>query len=1573
MSPSPSPDEGTVVLPAAAALRSAAAADATPAVAVPGFELLEVLSHGGMGVVYRARETALDRVVALKMIAPAALAMPDVRERFEREARAAARLQHPNVVALYHTGLDAPCPFLVLEYVPGFDLVRLVRERGSLPWREAVEYARLAAQGLRHVHECGLVHRDVKPSNVMVVPADGAGPASVKLLDLGVARLVLPASHPSDSALTEAGVFLGTPEYVAPEQAEDPRRADARSDLYGLGATLYFLLSGAPPFSGQTPLEAVRRAATDPRPSLRGRRPDVPAALDVVVRRLLAADPARRFASAADVADALGRVLRGEPLPPELSDPTAVHRPTGTSRMAANQYDRLRTALARLADAAKARAAAEAAAAAAFREASDRADRELGRAKKSLAAAREKEQAAIEENYTLAVTDLNGRADAELYAATRTRDERLTSLSLRYTSAEQKGRTEYQDKLWALDSVLEGSLKRAADQKESLGRKAAAAEEQVAGLWAEAGPLVEKAGTSREAVSGAAAAAATDDDPITRVQKAIAAAEDAIGTLRKDAGGKLFVLLGSTRRRLLAEAEAVGARLGEAEAAVAELKRFAAAEYAAETERAREKHARKRREAQEHYEPLLATQKEQYEAERARIGAEFEAAATAVRSKRGVEGATTESDYKQGRRLSAARNKAELKAAEETHEDKIGYATEARDAAWERLSAAWHGIAVEATTTLIALRAEAAADFPDWATVAGGRALPTTVPGGIRYGVMAVDPHLLPDGVSADARLAPPPDLAGPTPAFLPFPDRCSVVLKARDDGRAAAVAALQAMMLRFLTGLPPGKVRFTIVDPVGLGDNFASFMHLADHDEKLVTGRIWTEPREIEARLTDLTDHVASVIQKYLRNQYKSIEEYNRVAGEVAEPYRVLVVANFPANFSPEAAKRLVSIAQSGPSCGVCVLVGVDARAAMPRDFVLSDLEAPSLVLNWKDGRFSPKEPALAPFPLTVDAPPDAATVAQLVRRVGQASKDAVRVEVPFEYIAPKPDEVWTKSAAKGFDVPVGRAGATRRQAFVLGRGTAQHALVAGKTGSGKSTLLHALITNLALNYSPDEAELYLIDFKEGVEFQWYATYQLPHARVVAIQSEREFGLSVLQRLDGILRERGERFRDAGVNDLAGYREFLKGQATCPRILLVVDEFQQFFVEDDKLAQEAALLLDRLVRQGRAFGLHVLLGSQTLGGAYSLARSTIDQMAVRVALQCSDADAQLILSKDNNAARLLSRPGEAIYNDQNGLVEGNDPFQVVWLSEEKRESVLRELGRRAAGKYPPPLVFEGNSDADPARNPALARVLAAETWAEPKAPAAWLGDPVAIKEPTVAVFRPQGSANLLLIGQNEDAARGLFAAALLGLAGQIAPAGTPVFTLLDGTPDDADDAETLRRLAAKVPGHARAPDRPALPAAIAELAAEVERRAKGEGGRAPRFLFVFGVHRFRELRKAEDDYSFSRRGAEREPSPAERFAALLKDGPGVGVHVVAWCDSLTNLNRAFDRSLLREFGMRVLFQMSPTDSSTLMDSPAASRLGRHRALFLQEEQERPEKFRPYGVPEAGWVDAAVVAVGKKK
>src|SRR5205814_2134604 len=187
-------------------------------------------------------------------------------------------------------------------------------------------------------------------------------------------------------------------------------------------------------------------------------------------------------------------------------------------------------------------------------------------------------------------------------------------------------------------------------------------------------------------------------------------------------------------------------------------------------------------------------------------------------------------------------------------------------------------------------------------------------------------------------------------------------------------------------------------------------------------------------------------------------------------------------------------------------------------------------------------------------------------------------------------------------------------------------------------STLFHVVITNLGLWCSPEQVEFYLVDFKKGVEFKCYATRALPHARVVAIESDRQFGLSVLERVDAELRRRGDLFRKAGVQDLPGYKRTKDAEAI-PRSLLIIDEFQEFFVEEDRIAQSSAVLLDRIVRQGRAFGIHVLLGSQTLGGAYTLARATIGQMVIRIALQCNEADAYLIMDQDNPAPRLLSRP----------------------------------------------------------------------------------------------------------------------------------------------------------------------------------------------------------------------------------------------------------------------------------------------------------------------------------------------
>lgn len=808
------------------------------------------------------------------------------------------------------------------------------------------------------------------------------------------------------------------------------------------------------------------------------------------------------------------------------------------------------------------------------------------------------------------------------------------------------------------------------------------------------------------------------------------------------------------------------------------------------------------------------------------------------------------------------------------------------------------------------------------------------------------------------------------SPALLPFIGERNVLMKPGGASSNQAAGAIQSVLLRLLASLPPGKLRFTFIDPVGLGQNVAPFMHLADYDDALVTGKAWTEPQHIEQRLADLTEHMENVIQKYLRDQFATIEEYNAQAGELAEPYRVLVVLDFPVNFTEAAARRLVSITQSGPRCGVYTIALADTEKPLPHGFNLADMEQTATVITWYGERFVWQDEGFKDCLLELDIPPDLELFTRIVSTVGEAAKEASKVEVPFERIAPPANQWWAGDSHAGLRVPLGPAGARKVQGLDLGKGTAQHVLVAGKTGSGKSTLLHTLITNLSLMYSPDEVELYLVDFKKGVEFKAYATHQLPHARVIAIESEREFGLSVLQGLDAELKRRGDLFREAGVDHVADYRQ--KSGQPMPRILLLVDEFQEFFTEDDRIAQGTAALLDRVVRQGRAFGIHVLLGSQTLAGTYTLSRGTIDQMAVRIALQCSEADSRLILADDNPAGRLLSRPGEAIYNDANGLVEGNNPFQVAWLPDDERDHYLAQVGAFAQEKgyqpSEPQVIFEGNAPAEVEKNQPLQDLLIAPGWpVSSRRISAWLGDPIAIKPPTAAHFRRQSGSNLLIVGQKDRLAIGMLSTTLISLAAQHEP-GSARFYLLDFSPVDAPYGDVFPRLVDLIPHSIQRGRRRQLSGIISEIAAEVDRRLEEDEAalwdKPAIYLIIYGLQRARDLRPDDDlgfSYSMPDEGPA-PPSPAKQFSVILQEGPDVGIHTLLWCDTYTNLTRTLERRALREFEMRIVFQMGTEDSANLIDTPAASKLGPYRALFSSEEEGRLEKFRPYALPSVSWL-----------
>ncbi len=265
------------------------------------YRVLELLGHGGMGIVLRGRDEVLDRVVALKVLSPA-LAHGRDRIRFVREARAAAQVRHDHVVEVHAVANPADgLPYIVMEYLAGPTLAQAIRRAGRLGPREAASAAMQVAEGLAAAHAAGLVHRDIKPSNVMLDPAKGR----TKITDFGLAR---PAGESSD--VTQQGLAVGTPAYMSPEQARG-EAVDARSDIYSLGATLYEAITGEPPFRG-TPGSVLRQVIdTDPRPPRRINSA-LPRDLETICLKAMARDPARRYPTARDLADDLGRCLRGE-------------------------------------------------------------------------------------------------------------------------------------------------------------------------------------------------------------------------------------------------------------------------------------------------------------------------------------------------------------------------------------------------------------------------------------------------------------------------------------------------------------------------------------------------------------------------------------------------------------------------------------------------------------------------------------------------------------------------------------------------------------------------------------------------------------------------------------------------------------------------------------------------------------------------------------------------------------------------------------------------------------------------------------------------------------------------------------------------------------------------------------------------------------------------------------------------------------------------------------------------------------------------------------------------------------
>jgi len=857
-------------------------------------------------------------------------------------------------------------------------------------------------------------------------------------------------------------------------------------------------------------------------------------------------------------------------------------------------------------------------------------------------------------------------------------------------------------------------------------------------------------------------------------------------------------------------------------------------------------------------------------------------------------------------------------------------AYEAETAAAEASLGRAAGDLLSTVTTLTAAHPWALGGFGDPAWDDYQPDLQAPPPDGLRIGVL---------------KIGEPRDGLPPLPAVARFAGHGHLLIT--ENGCAeGARSLLQALTLRLATATTPGTVRFALADPVGQGQHLSAFLRLPA--QLRVGSGVAASPAEIEPLLTTLTGHVVEVTQTRLTNVYDSVEAYNQATTGAAVPYLVLVLVGFPAAVTDRAAELLMRLARNGPLAGVYIIATLDPQKEMPRDFDLAALTALATNVALDDqGNLTWDDPEFRQV-IEPDQMPAAARANPWLDAVGAAASAASR-DLSFSRIAVAPAQRWLGVTTDGLEVQIGVDSKGEPQHFVMGSGAIYHGLIGGSTQMGKTNLLHVLITQLALRYPPEELELYLLDFKE-VEFDAYLTERLPHARAITSRTDREFGLSMFRRFHDEIERRARLCREAKVTNLPDYRR--KTGQVLPRALVIMDEFQVLFSEEDRLAREAARLLADIAKRGAAFGLHLLLATQSPGGSLTVhLRPVYEQMALRIALGCTlPSVSQAILGEGNEAAAKLTQAGDAIYNDRRG--EGANPVtRIAMLPTRERLEVIAEIRALAGGReYPPAASFDPDAPADFAAHPACAAFAASPGQWPPLAATveAWLGEAIEIKPATTGTFERYVRSNLLIVG-GEEHGNGLLLVTLLSAAIQRSPADVS-FTIAEFTRPSSpfhgffDPVKNL-------PHHVRIAGPRAAGTELEALIADLDTRVADaeESPQPERFFFIAGMHRWQEL-VTEGEYG-------RPSETSARLTRLADEGPDVGIHVVAWVDSYATAERALRRAGIGHFGLRAVLRVSsPIESDALLGVPSAASLDDDRALYRDTEwpSEQVEKFKPY-------------------
>lgn len=478
-------------------------------------------------------------------------------------------------------------------------------------------------------------------------------------------------------------------------------------------------------------------------------------------------------------------------------------------------------------------------------------------------------------------------------------------------------------------------------------------------------------------------------------------------------------------------------------------------------------------------------------------------------------------------------------------------------------------------------------------------------------------------------------------------------------------------LLIRLLSVSPLNKLHLTLIDGDSLGKNFKHMRLLYDNDF-IYKKRILTYNDEIKVALKDMADYMETILQNQL-TRYDSWAEYNDKNKKSILPLKVLVIFGFNEEYGIESILYLNRIVKFGIECGILPII--------IKDKSIDEIKNPNknlkeILINLKnlnniDNFLNATMPNLQALNLEPNQEklPSENELFDFLNSVNEFYREDSHIKYNISDLLNK-HERWSKKSINGINIPIARDMQEQAVYFEIGAVDSEHhTLIGGRSGSGKSNMLHTMITSMCFYYSPDELELFLLDYKEGVEFNIYTNPPLSHASLIAVHSDVQYGQSFLEHIVGLKNQRADIFKDAGVKDFKEYRE--KTGKKLSRLVIIIDEFQVLLNSNFKSNESIRKLFVEILRKGRSYGIHLVLSTQSLRGLDIGEMQS--QIGNRIALVMNTDDCAKILGGDNTAPSKLSGKPYGIFNYQAGIKEGNILAVIPYADEESIRQVIAQ------------------------------------------------------------------------------------------------------------------------------------------------------------------------------------------------------------------------------------------------------------------------------------------------------------